>query len=80
MNFLKCQILNSIDRPVHVVLDSLVELDEVLFRDDVVSVQIQDVIEEIFELILLEICQQILKVENFILYFPSIKYSGLPSH
>ena len=62
------------------MLDSLVELDEVLFRDDVVSVQIQDVIEEIFELILLEICQQILKVENFILYFPSIKYSGLPSH
>ena len=60
VGYLECQELNCIDRPVHVVLDSLVELDEVLFRDDVVSVQIQDVIEEIFELILLEARQQIL--------------------
>ena len=33
-------------------------------RDDVVSVQIQDVVEEIFEFILLEVRQQILPIDQ----------------
>ena len=60
MNFLKCEVLGRVDGPVHVVLDPLVEFDEVLLGDDVVGVEIQDVVEEIFELILLEARQQIL--------------------
>ena len=58
--YLKSKKLNCINGPVHVVLDPLVELDEVLLGDDVVGVEIQDVVEEIFELILLEARQQIL--------------------
>ena len=60
MYFLKCEVLNCVDRPVHIVLDPLVQLDEVLAGDHVVGVEIQNVIEKVFELVLLEVGQQIL--------------------
>ena len=46
------------------MLDPLVQLHEVFFRDDMVSVQVQDVIEEILEFILLEVRQQILAIDQ----------------
>ena len=64
MYFLKCEVLNCVDRPVHVVLDPLVQLHEVFFRDDMVSVEVQNVIEEILEFVLLEVRQQILAIDQ----------------
>ena len=61
---LKSEELVGIDRPVHVVFNPLVQLHEVFFRDDVVSVEVQDVIEEILEFILLEVRQQILAIDE----------------
>ena len=54
ISYLKSQKLDCVDGPVHVVLDPLVQLDEVLLGYDVVGVEIQDVVEEVFELVLLE--------------------------
>ena len=54
ISYLKSQKLDCVDGPVHVVLDPLVQLDEVLLGYDVVGIEIQDVVEEVFELVLLE--------------------------
>ena len=54
ISYLKSQKLDCVDGPVHVVLDPLVQLDEVFLGYDVVGVEIQDVVEEVFELVLLE--------------------------
>ena len=54
ISYLKSQKLDCVDGPVHVVLDPLVQLGEVLLGYDVVGVEIQDVVEEVFELVLLE--------------------------
>ena len=61
---LKSEELVGIDRPVHVVFDPLVQLHEVFFRDDVVSVEVQDVVEEILEFVLLEVRQQVLAIDQ----------------
>ena len=60
VNLLESKVLCCVDGPVHVVLDPLVQLDEVLAGDYVVGVEIQNVIEKVFELVLLEVGQQIL--------------------
>ena len=54
ISYLKSQKLDCVDGPVHVVLDPLVQLGEVFLGYDVVGVEIQDVVEEVFELVLLE--------------------------
>ena len=82
MNFLKSQILCSVDRPVHVVLDPLVQLHEVLFRYDMVGVEVQDVVEEILEFVLLEVRQQILPIDQGLLLSDVVTvaavYEGAP--
>ena len=54
VNLLESKVLCCVDGPVHVVLDPLVQLGEVFLGYDVVGVEIQDVVEEVFELVLLE--------------------------
>ena len=54
ISYLKSQKLDCVDGPVHVVLDPLVQLGEVFLGYDVVGVEIKDVVEEVFELVLLE--------------------------
>ena len=54
ISYLKSQKLDCVDGPVHVVLDPLVQLGEVFLGYDVVGVEIQDVVEKVFELVLLE--------------------------
>ena len=64
---LKSEELVGIYRPIHVMLDPLVQLHEVFFRDDMVSVEVQNVIEEILEFVLLEVRQQILAIDQGLL-------------
>ena len=54
ISYLKSQKLDCVDGPVHVVLDPLVQLDEVFLGYDVVGVEIKDLVEKVFELVLLE--------------------------
>ena len=55
MDLSEGEILRSVDTPLHVVSHTGVETSEVLFRDDMVIVQIQHVVEKMSELVLLEV-------------------------
>ena len=53
------EVLGCVDAPLHVVPHAVVEAGEVLLWDDVVTVEVQDVVEEVTELLLLELRQEI---------------------
>ena len=46
--------VQSVDGPVHVVADAVVEAVEVLLGDDMVGVEVEDVVEEVAKLLLLK--------------------------
>ena len=52
------EVLGSVEGPLHVVPDAVVEACEVLLGDDVVTVQVQNVIEEVPKLLLLKFWEQ----------------------
>ena len=46
--------VQSVDGPVHVVPDAVVEAVEVLLGDDMVGVEVEDVVEEVAKFLLLK--------------------------
>ena len=55
MDLREDEVLGSVEGPLHVVPDAVVEAREVLLGDDVVTVQVQNVIEEVPKLLLLKL-------------------------
>ena len=77
MNLFQSQKLDGVHGPVHVVPDPLVELDKVFHGDDMVGVEVEDVVEEILELVLLEICEQILADDRSLLLSNVVRISAV---
>ena len=57
--------VQSVDGPVHVVADAVVEAVKVLLGDHMVGVEVEDVVEEVAELLLLESRQQLFPTNLF---------------
>ena len=55
VDFTESQVVGIVGVPLHVVSHPGIQAVKVLLRDDVVSIQVQDVVEEMSKLVLLEI-------------------------
>ena len=58
MNLSKCEILRCVNSPLHIVANTGIKTSEILFRYNMVIVEVKDMVEEMTEFLFLEVWQQ----------------------